>query len=454
MTYDLIKIEEKYNIKLDITQLDVISSLLNFIESDNKKICLKSPAGCGKTLIINILYDIFQENHKDCIIVTPTNKAKLLFNSDDDFFDKSITIHSLLNLVPNFNILDFNAKSLTFESRNNCIIKDILIFDECSMINDFLYNVICNRYSNSKLIFVGDCAQLSPVKQKHISLTFNNPTLELTKVYRQTDSILYKMLVYLRKKPLYKFKNIEDDTHNIIVCNNIINMINQYSYLFKLKEDFNDNNLIKLITYTNNRITALNNLIRRKIYINDDEYHELEVLTGYDTCDICTDNQCLRIENSKDYVIEKIKQIKILKKDIGIELNAYKLKFYGCYSYVTILSRNNSEENLLILSSHLENLRLQAIKNKSSKLWKDFYKIYNSFLVPFDLYYQDRIIKRKSLDYGYCISVHKSQGSTYSIVMIDMENILRYNTNEELRQLQYVACSRTKGDLIIYKKND
>ena len=152
--------------------------------------------------------------------------------------------------------------------------------------------------------------------------------------------------------------------------------------------------------------------------------------------------------------IEKIKQTKILKKDIGIELNAYKLKFYGCYSYITILSRNNSEENLLILSSHLENLRLQAIKNKSSKLWKDFYKIYNSFLVPFDLYYQDRIIKRKSLDYGYCISVHKSQGSTYSIVMIDMENILRYNTNEELRQLQYVACSRTKGDLIIYKKND
>ena len=64
------------------------------------------------------------------------------------------------------------------------------------------------------------------------------------------------------------------------------------------------------------------------------------------------------------------------------------------------------------------------------------------------------MIKRKSLDYGYCISTHKSQGSTYQFVIVDMENLLRCPNKEELRQLQYVAMSRASGGLIIYYKSN
>ena len=78
----------------------------------------------------------------------------------------------------------------------------------------------------------------------------------------------------------------------------------------------------------------------------------------------------------------------------------------------------------------------------------------DSFLTPVDLIYDGRIIKRKSLDYGYCISAHKSQSSTYQIILIDMENIYRCPNKEELRQMQYVALSRTSSDIIIYQKND
>lgn len=70
-----------------------------------------------------------------------------------------------------------------------------------------------------------------------------------------------------------------------------------------------------------------------------------------------------------------------------------------------------------------------------------------------DLVYAGRVVRRKSLDYGYCISAHKSQSSTYQIVLIDMENIYRCTNTEELRQMQYVALSRTSGEIIIYDKN-
>jgi hypothetical protein len=35
-----------------------------------------------------------------------------------------------------------------------------------------------------------------------------------------------------------------------------------------------------------------------------------------------------------------------------------------------------------------------------------------------------------------------------------MENIKRCKNINEWRQLQYVSCSRTKGDIIIYQKDD
>ena len=74
------------------------------------------------------------------------------------------------------------------------------------------------------------------------------------------------------------------------------------------------------------------------------------------------------------------------------------------------------------------------------------------FLTPIDLSIQGRTIKKKSLDYGYCITVHKSQASQYDTILVDMENILLCPRQKELRQLQYVALSRTQGDIHLYQK--
>ncbi len=71
----------------------------------------------------------------------------------------------------------------------------------------------------------------------------------------------------------------------------------------------------------------------------------------------------------------------------------------------------------------------------------------DSFLTPFDLIHDNRIIRKKSIDYGYCITVHKSQSSTYNEIIVDMPNIRICKNPEELRQLQYVALSRTRTNV-------
>lgn len=361
-----------------------------------------------------------------------------------------MTLHSLLGLRPNLDILDFDASQLSFEFATNTNWNvDVLLVDECSMINDQLYSTLLDKAEQFKfkIIFSGDEKQLAPVKQSYISRTFSdNKVITLEKVYRQKESVLYKVLDYLRTKPLYKFKSIEDENGSILVYNNIQKMLKTHGGLFRVSQNFKDSSLVKLITYTNNRISALNQYIRNLIFQDNKEYHYGEILTGYDNC-INNNNS---IFNSEDYMVESCVEGVILDCKgwylTLVDLNQNRLK-------VRILSRDNDPSDFDRIARISEGLRIKALKSKKKQDWKKYYEFNDSFLTPVDLYYEGRIIRRKSLDYGYCISAHKSQSSTYQIVLIDMENIYRCTNVEELRQMQYVALSRTAGEIIIYDKN-
>lgn len=144
------------------------------------------------------------------------------------------------------------------------------------MINDQLYTTLLDKAEQFKfkIIFSGDEKQLAPVKQSYISRTFSdNKVISLEKVYRQKESVIYKVLDYLRKKPLYKFKSVEDENGSILVYSNIQKMLKMHGQLFKVAQNFRDSSLVKLITYTNNRITALNNYIRKLLFNDEMEYH-------------------------------------------------------------------------------------------------------------------------------------------------------------------------------------
>ena len=61
----------------------------------------------------------------------------------------------------------------------------------------------------------------------------------------------------------------------------------------------------------------------------------------------------------------------------------------------------------------------------------------------------------RDIDYGFAITSHKSQGSTYDNVFVDVNNMV-YDINgkpyvgidDMLRRL-YVACSRSRKNLIL-----
>lgn len=150
------------------------------------------------------------------------------------------------------------------------------------------------------------------------------------------------------------------------------------------------------------------------------------------------------------------------KTDIGIPgfltLPGYELTLYdSVYKSscpILILSRDISNDYLQALASLIEEIRLRAINLKSSgrfqlasKMWREYYELIGSFTTPVDLYLDNRLIRKKSFDYGYACSAHKSQGSSFGEVFVDMRNINLCRDKDERRQLQYVALSRTRKDV-------
>ena len=143
--------------------------------------------------------------------------------------------------------------------------------------------------------------------------------------------------------------------------------------------------------------------------------------------------------------------------DVGL-LPGYELELYDSLTeesgLVKILDRTLPRTYIDLLCERIEYYRMRAIQTKSKKVkgfcWQKYFQIMNSFTTPFDLYFDNRLIRKKSFDYGYAITCHKSQGSTIQNVFVDMKDIFKRRDAEELRQLQYVALSRAQKDVYIY----
>jgi superfamily I DNA/RNA helicase len=191
------------------------------------------------------------------------------------------------------------------------------------------------------------------------------------------------------------------------------------------------------------------------IFNSDKEYNKFEFLTGYENLEYNN----TEFWNSMDYIIvDEPRESNVFIPDF-IKLPGYFLNLYNSSTKeleeIFILRKDINKDYLDSLAHHIEAARLHAIDGKrygrrvSNIRWALYYKIIKSFTSPIDLYYQNRLIRKKSFDYGYASSIHKSQGSSINNVFIDMKDTFKCRDKEELRQLQYVAISRAKKNAYI-----
>ncbi|SHL91362.1 helix-turn-helix domain-containing protein [Chryseobacterium polytrichastri] len=200
----------------------------DLIEYTNRSIFLTGKAGTGKTTFLN---DFVKRTKKKHIVVAPTGIAAInaggvtihsmfglplrTFLPTTDRIDTSLA-NNIADLMPHFKYRKDKLKLLREV--------EVLIIDEVSMLRadvldmmDFSLRFIrrnSQRFGGVQMLFIGDLYQLPPVvRDEHIlKMFYNSPfffdshaikeipllTIELTKVYRQSDESFLDILNAIR----------------------------------------------------------------------------------------------------------------------------------------------------------------------------------------------------------------------------------------------------------------
>ena len=445
-------------------QLKALDLMKVFLNDENAQVfSLIGAAGTGKSFLMKTLIEYMEKEGIEKCLCAPTHKAKLVLERFTN--DEAITLHKLLSLSPNLEILNLDFKDLKFVTKNSVLnipYEGVVICDESSMINDDLFDLLLEKVKEfrSKVIFVGDKAQLRPVNSLTTSKVFNvENKFTLTKIYRQSENnALMPLLTTLRTDLVDKFETREAEEGSLFVYRDALSFIKHAVPSFKKAMRDGDILATKILAYTNAMVTSYNNCIRRVMLENykSEEYNQFEFLTGYENLEF----NGTKFWNSMDYIIIDPPHRTDINIPGFINLPGYELTLYdSVYKSscpVLILSRDISDDYLQSLASRIEDIRLEAINLKkigrfqaASKRWRDYYELIGSFTTPMDLYYDNRLIRKKSFDYGYACSAHKSQGSSFGEVFVDMRNINLCKDKDERRQLQYVALSRTRKDAYV-----
>lgn len=164
---------ETDGVKYSDEQLNAIELALK-----SKMTVITGGPGVGKTTILKGLLSIFSKHQYNVLLAAPTGRAAKRMSEATR--KDAVTIHRLLK---------WKEGAFTVDEKNP-LTGDVLILDECSMINLQLMNSLLKAIPlRMKLIMVGDVDQLPSIGcgkvLKDIIDSGMIPVAKLTKIYRQ-----------------------------------------------------------------------------------------------------------------------------------------------------------------------------------------------------------------------------------------------------------------------------
>ena len=462
-------------------QLKAYNTLIEFINNpyniNDYKRALVGAAGTGKTYLVKALIKNCGLSYSTIGLAAPTHKAcRVLAESIEIPNVKVNTLQSDLGLRLNFDVEKFDIDNPPFDPKGKIKIGNyqLYIIDESSMINRGLLlflEKIC-KSNKCKIIYIGDSSQLAPVNEKYSAAFKGIKVSKLNQVVRQGDdnpvSYLLDLLRYDVEHKTFTFlehisrvpsKFNEDNTKGYCVCNPL-----DFEKVVNL--NFNDEELTrnvdyaKVIAYTNNIVSSWNKFIRNSIIADADRsvITKNDLIISYVTI-VNQFNDCI-IKNSEEYILKDVVNYTHPKYN----LKGFMVRFTAIHggSNTTPLFIIDHKDRFTIqmyvkLSREMiQNAKMSSIKLRAQR-WKDYYNFKESCLLLTNIINSTtgKIEFSRDLDYGFSLTAHKSQGSTFDTSFVDVNDIVYdkyghpYTDAEEINRRLYVACSRCRNKLYL-----
>lgn len=467
---------------LNDQQKSALYELEKFIEDYGTEITLSGYAGTGKSTIIGIFSKWLDHRigRGNIVYTAPTHRANVITKQNNPNANV-YTLSALFGFTPDTDIAmeqgSLDLRELEFRSKNQVKYEpgQLIIIDEASMVQDGLYEYIQKIVAKDgvSVIYVGDSAQLRPVKSDHISKVFTSdgvPQITLTKVERTGDNPILKEATRLRQGEGLSYQTDINDKGQGVLYTSDDAVIDENLKQIVSSEEFNADPLhFRVLTATNAAVSAYNSKIRSLRYGKFAKpFVKGDIIMGYSN-KLRKPDGSYKLVNSGDYVIQNITDTTVkFKTDKGdIEFKAFKLSIRPTGStimddfQITVIDKNEPDSKLFEIVEYKDRLWRMAKEAKQDKQiskYRDLvqmaFNIDNELNITKNLEdNQGRLKIRKAIDYGYAQTVWKSQGSTYSKVLILSNEIDTFGYGRDVMQLRnelrYVAVSRAKNFVII-----
>lgn len=483
-TFSIEETNNKSN-RIDISkftkdQLNAYENLIAFINApfndNNFKRALIGAAGTGKTYSVKAIINNCRLSYSSIGLAAPTHKAcRVLRESINLPSIKVNTLQSDLGLRLNFDVEKFDINNPPFDPKGKIKITEyqLYIVDEASMINNGLRIFLertCKQHK-VKIIYIGDEYQLAPVGERYSSAFRNIESYKLKQIVRQGDNnpisflleILrddiknkrFNFLEYISKN---KYKFNEDNTKGYAVYG--AKDFNNVVYREFSDEQFVNNiDLSKVVAYTNSCVNSWNTFIRNVI-IKDAATSIItknDLITSYVT--LVDEFNDIIIRNSEEYILKDVVNYIHPK----YEIKGFMVRFIAIHggeatNPLFILDHKDPYSLQMYIKIHNELLETAKTANSSTRVaaWKAYYAFRESVLLLVNIGdATGKIIISRDLDYGFGLTSHKSQGSTFNTSLVDVNDIVYdkyghpYTNAEEINRRLYVACSRAKDKLYL-----
>lgn len=383
------ELEQKIGITYDESQKNAIITSLN----NNFTITTGGP-GTGKTTIIKgiirMLVDTCHISPQNIALLAPTGRASRKLMEVCDI--PAYTIHKYLGWDKDNNTFSHNEINVCKE--------EYIIVDEASMIDTMLmFSLLKGTRLDSKFIFIGDYYQLPSVSQGQVL----------------KDMIDSEVLDVIKLNNLYRQK---DGNYIIDLAHEIKNKELSDNFLTK-KEDYNfievDNDYV---------LTSIKDIILKALE------------KGYREKDIQVLAPMYKSQNGIDNLNKMLQEIFNPKSNDKNELTVGNKTYREGDKVLELVNDSDNSISNGDLGYIINITNKEKNGNKKNEIIVDF----DGNIVSFS---PDKFI---NITHGYAISVHKSQGGEFNMVIIPFVNSFKrmlYN------KLIYTAVTRAKSKLIL-----
>lgn len=451
---------QKFPFEPTIKQQKLLNELSNFIFDDNNRalFLLKGYAGTGKTTTISTVVNSLWKVGQKAVLLAPTGRAAKVISGYSK--KQAFTIHKKIY----FPKKQQNG-SVDFIIQPNKHTNTIFIIDEASMIPDrpsnaklfetgsLLDDLMNYVYAgkNCKIIFIGDTAQLPPVKlnvspaleAKTLELEYQKEVteIELDEVMRQHEnSGILANATYLRMLIMHKSTDFQFDLN----FPDIIRLIDGYDIEDAINSAYDNIGVedTAFIVRSNKRANLYNQQIRTKI-----RGQENEISSGDYVMVVKNNYYWLQDSSEAGFIangdICEITRLNAIKELYGFrfaEVEVRMIDYPNQKPFETVLILDTLSSESPSLSYEESNKLYQAVKE--------------DFIHEKSKYKQLLAIKKNKyfnalqVKFSYAMTCHKSQGGQWKTVFVEQPYLPDGIDVEYLRWL-YTAITRAEEKLYL-----